>query len=195
MSNRSLFAVLFLLIVVGCSNRNGAPINSQPGTPKLETDLAIEAKLKYESTEKGVAIYYPQGWVIDEGIISTGIQIDSNNFSQNFSFITRSPYVSRNNRRWQIPQPAIEIAQFIANTMKGEVTMIEPVTAVDINGRDGATFLVEDISTNRHMYVIILRISEDTVIDFNAIGPSDHSEEMKSILSAIALNTQPLDNE
>jgi hemin uptake protein HemP len=205
MLTRFLLLSLWMMILMGCDSGSGAPVTSQIDAPILTSDLVLEADHEYKGIEHSLTFRYPSDWTVDDGGGSVGIIPSDEDFPQNFfldsgtvhfDFHTMGPYVSRLNQRWRIPQPATEVAQAIANTMK-EDTLIEPVTAVDINGHDGATFLLEinDNGYIYHFYIILLRITEDKVVSLSAFGPASRSEEMKTVLNAIALNIEPLEGQ
>lgn len=110
---------------------------------------------------------------------------------------TNVPYSGRNSRRWKIPQPAHEVLQWEIN--ESSSTVVEPVQAVSINGRDAATVLLayknKKGTLTLYQYSIALRISDDKVVHLVIDGPASRSEEMQNVLNAIALNIRPLDGE
>jgi hypothetical protein len=196
---KSLFIVhLFLFLgLTGCAGSVGAPIDSQPGTPKLTTEFVMKKELQFRSVENGFLLDYPADWVVEgEGLI--WVTPSETDFPQDhssvlteatFTLFTKSPYAGYTSSRRRIPQPASEVAQDIANTMK-ESPVIMPVESVDINGRDGAIYLLAP--DTRYHYSIVLRVADDKVAVLDALGPSSRSEEMQNILNAIALNIRPL---
>ncbi len=195
---KTLIIVCFLITsLAGCRGSVGAPIASQLNAPGLTTEFVMEKDLEFQSIEHGFVLDYPADWeVVGENLV--WVEPSESDLIQNhrsvltevtFTLYTMGPYSGNQSRRWQVPQPAIIVAQDIANTMK-ETQIIMPVKAVDINGRDGASFLLAP--DTRHHYVIVLRIADDKVLVMGALGPASRSEEMQNILNAIALNIRPL---
>lgn len=198
MKIRIIFIYILLIITVGCNGRQGAPIESQPNTLELTSSLILERNQQYESIEDGIVITLPDDWAVHGNEIlwiepSASAYPKDSYFAhaRTFDLYTMEPYVSLFNERWRIPQSATEVAQAISNTMDTAVRTLEPVNAVNINGRDGAAFLVD--RDELHQYVIVLRIAKDKVVVLGALGPAERSEEMKTILNAIALSIQPLE--
>ncbi len=184
-------------MLAGCINNVGAPIASQPSTPRLTTEFLLEKNLEFQSIESGFVLDYPADWTVEgEGLI--WVKPSETDFSQDhssvltevtFTLFTKSPYTGYASAKRRIPQPASEVAQDILNTRK-HTQIVMPVEAVDINGRDGAFYLLAP--DTRHHYSIILRIADDKVVVLDALGPANRSEEMQNILNAIALNIRPL---
>ena len=108
---------------------------------------------------------------------------------QRYYLFTRDSYTDRSNRRTHIPQSAAAVLADMPQGMNGEV--LQPVTSVDIAGRDGATHLVgNDL---RHMYTIVVRVAPHKAVVLTAVGSANKSEEMQSILNAMALNVRPIE--
>ena len=199
--------ILLCLIVglIGCGVQNGAPISSQLGTPELTTTLIMEKNLVFESVEDEIALDYPFDWTVSGDSL---FWVDPNeaDLPQDHSSVltevrvmifTNVPYSGRNSRRWKIPQPAHEVLQWEIN--ESSSTVVEPVQAVSINGRDAATVLLayknKKGTLTLYQYSIALRISDDKVVHLVIDGPASRSEEMQNVLNAIALNIRPLDGE
>lgn len=189
---------LLILVLVSCSVYQSVPNTPQENAVVLDTDLVWENKQEHESVSHGIAISFPSDWSIaDSDIIWLAPNeseflwnTDAILEQESYMIYTTGSYTGIRSHRLRIPQTAASVAQFIANTMSGSLT--EPVTPVNINGRDGAIFLVSD--GNRHHYTIVLRVTDDKAVILGADGPASRSKEMKSILNAIALNIQPLED-
>ena len=198
MLHKSLMLVCLLLSLVGCAGNVGAPITSHPDTPELTTEFVMEKGLEFRSIKNGFVLEYPADWkVAEENMI--WVEPSETDLVQNhrsiltevtFMLHTMGPYSGNFSRRWRVPQPASAVAEDIANTMKW-TQVVMPVEAVDINGRDGASFLMAP--DKRHHYVIVLRIADDKMLVMGALGPASRSEEMQNILNAIALNIRPIE--
>lgn len=195
---KTLIILCFLITsLAGCVESVGAPVASQPDIPELTTEFVMEEDLEFRSIENGFVLDYPADWaVVGENLV--WVEPNETDLVQNhrsvltevtFTLYTMDPYSGNISRRWRVSQPASAVAQDIANTMK-ETQVIMPVKAVDINGRDGASFLLAP--DTRHHYVIVLRIADDKVLVMGALGPASRNEEMQNILNAIALNIRPL---
>lgn len=198
MLRRNLLVWGLILTLAGCAGSIGAPIASQPGTPKITTEFVLENDLEFRSVEDGFMLGYPEDWTVEK-YTAIWITPSEADFLQDhssvlteatFTLLTKSPYVGNISRRRRIPQSASRVAQDIANVTVEWQDVIS-VKAVDINGRDGAIYLKAPEDTI-HSYSIILRITLDKVVVLNALGPASRSEEMQDILNAIALNIQPL---
>ena len=193
MTQKQCFIICALLfILVGC----GAPVASQPNATKLTSSLILSDDLVYESTENNIIIDYPADWLIS-GDDMIFIQPSEDDFPKirsssapPFMLYTMGPYADRFSDRWHIPRSATEIARKTAQNATDASELLEPIEPVDINGHDGAVFLIE--RGEQHQYVVILRITEQVAVGLGALGPSDRSDEMKDVLNAIALNIQPL---
>ena len=191
---------LLIFILIGCGANKGVSNVPQENAVALDTDIVWENKQEYESTNHGIMISFPSDWVIAESILirlapseaEFPWNADSILEQESYSLSTTGSYAGLRSHRFRIPQSATRVAQFIASTMSGEI--VEPVVAVDINGRDGAAFSVAR-EYDRYQYIIVLRITDEKAVVLDALGPASKSEEMKSMLNAIALNIQPLDEE
>jgi len=197
---RMLINFLFLLLLfAGCSPTRSEPVPSLPGASQLAPTLEASELAEFRSEDKGIIIAYPDGWAVVDSTSFTYLAPDESLFPWKRSFSlaqpmyiinTMGPYVKRGNQQLNIPQPTIEVAQFIADTMDGE--LVKPVTSVDINGIDGASFLNE--STFGHEYVVFLRIANKKVVVLSAHGPVDKSEEMQSVVNTIVLKTHLIED-
>ena len=196
-----LSILLIMALNIGCI---GAPVESQTDTPLLTSEFVLAKEQVYQDIDGGFTLDYPADWHIsgDRLIWLDPSEVDfkssSNSFFDRkpFMFHATNPYVGLDSEAYHVPSPSASVAKEVLGTLR-ETNVLEPIKSVNINGRDGATFLVEqpmDISPwNMHQYVIILRISEHTTIQMLALGPANRSQEMKDILNAIALNFRPLD--
>ena len=185
---------------MGCVTTKGVSNIPQESATQLDTSVVWDDKQKLESANHEIAISVPSDWIIADGDL-IWLASDESKFPWNADKIltqetymvhTTGSYTGLRSHRLGIPQSATRVAQFIASTMSGEI--VEPVMAVNINGRDGATFSVTR-EYNRYQYIIVLRITDEKAVVLDALGPASKSEEMKSILNAIALNIQPLDEQ
>jgi hypothetical protein len=180
-----------------------APIESQADAPLLTSEFVLAKEQVYENSARGFALDYPADWVLFESSFSVKFDPSEDDFKAAsnssidrypFTFIVTTPYVGLESEVYPISaSTSAAVADEILSTF-GEFEVLKPITSVNINGRDGATFLVER-PQNRHQYIAILRINQDTTINLGALGPANRSEEMQEVLNAIALNFRPLEED
>lgn len=197
---RIYLIVAFALLTLGaCSGSRGAPVTSQEGAPALTTELKSEELAWYESEEHGIVVGYPAGWAITGDELSVYIAPDEEKFlwgsnhtssDPRYNLSARGSYTNRGNRRAFIPESAAAVAQDYVDKMSHQV--IEPVTSVDVNGHDGATALAGN--EYYHRYLVVVRVTAYKAVVMVAAGPAEHSEEMQSILNAVALSLHPLED-
>ncbi len=190
---------LLFFILVSCGVSKGVSNAPQENAIPLETDLVWENTQEHKSANHGITISFPSDWVIADGELiwlapsetEFPWNADAILEQETYSLYTTGSYTGIRSHRYRIPQSATRVAQFIAGTMFGE--FVDPVITVNINGRDGAIFSVTTREHDRYQYIIVLRITDEKAVVLGALGPASKSEEMKSMLNAIALNIQPLD--
>lgn len=189
---------LLIFVLISCGTSKGTPNIPQENAVVLDTGIVWDNIQEYKSAKHGIIVGFPSDWVIGESVFirlapsEAEFPWNAEKILEQESYMlhTTGSYAGLRSHRFRIPQSATRVAQFIAGTMSGEI--IEPVVAVDINGRDGATFSVTR-EYDRYQYIIVLRITDEKAVVLDALGPASKSEEMKSILNAIALNIQPLE--
>jgi hypothetical protein len=200
MFRQTILLLCSLLLLLGCTGQ-GAPVASQPNAPPLTSDFVMDKDLVFESVEYELVLAYPADWTVED-VGSVYIHPSAADFQQDpgfalmktsFTFYVTGPYVGRSSERWRIPQPSVEVAREILNTFS-EHEILKPIESVDINGHDGAIFLVAR-PEETHQYIAVLRIAEHKAVVLGALGPAHRSEEMQAILNAIALNIRPLGEE
>jgi len=184
--------------MTGCATDPGAPPEHEDNAPLLTSDLD-EAELTYqEVSEQGIIIGYPAGWEIEAGHTVTYIAPNAEQFPWKPTYspldftilvVTRDSYTNRGNRRTHIPQSAATVLSDLPTGMTGE--MLVPVTSVDAAGRDGAIYLVGN--DYKQLYRVVVRVTSSRAVTLTAEGPADKSEEMQSILNAMALNVRPIE--
>ena len=192
------FLLLSVSVMVGCVTDLGAPLEPADNAPLLTSDLD-EAELTYqEVSEQGIIIGYPAGWEIEAGHTVTYIVPDAEQFPWKRTYspldftiliVTRDSYTNHGNRRTHIPQSAAAVLSDLPTSMTGE--MLVPVTSVDAAGRDGAIYLVGN--DYRQLYRVVVRVTSSKAVTLTAEGPADKSEEMQSILNAMALHVRPIE--
>lgn len=191
--------IVIMLFLTACNSGVGAPMLSDSDTPLLTSSVEQTSLIEFESSEQGIAIGYPIDWAIAGGDYMIYIAPNEEDFPWGTDFslrepsyivYTMGPYVERGNQRLQIPQPASEIAQAILDT-ESESEIINPVTSVSINGKDGAIFLAA--KGTQYNYLIVLRIAYQKAVVLAAHGPTEKSLEMQSLLNAIALSIRSLE--
>jgi len=196
MNHYTKFCVIFffILLLPSCNTSTGASINSQVGATKLTTELDFPLDQEFISQTYNIAIAHPLDWSISSAESMFFVEPDRDTypplFPPVFHMSMGTSYTGRSKLR--IPQPATKLLTLRVNhvlDIPGAKTLTD-VTAVDINGRDGATVLVEH--GDRHQYIIVLRISEDEIIVLSAHDLADRSEKMQQILNTLALNIRPL---
>lgn len=190
--NKLIIISSLVLGLFGCT-KDFVP--SQPGAAPPMSSLDTTDWPEFESEVHGISIKYPTGWAIDgsgELLIYIAPTKDLLLSRKAYTVRAMKPYVKRGNQRLDIPQSTIEVAQALVETWtKTGADIINPVTNVDINGRDGVISLVED--NQIYVYTIVLRVAQHKVIILNATGSEDDVEEMQATLNAIALTVQPLE--
>ena len=202
MEKRLLFLLGFLAICVMYLWYSSAPVEAPPDALLLTSSFVLEKEQVYENVN-GFALNYPADWTLFDGEFikmldpsEDDFKVSSNSIMDRypFTFGVTDPYVGIESSTYEIsPSSSASVAEEILDTF-GDYEILEPIKSVNINGRDGATFLVER-PQNRHQYIIILRINQHTVIDLGALVPAIRSEEMQEVLKAIALNFRPIDKE
>lgn len=187
--------IIISLLVLGLFGCTKDFVPSQSESLPLISNLDSIGWSEFESTVHGISIKYPTGWEIDDSgglLIYIAPAEDLLLSGKAYTVHTMKPYVKRGNQRFDIPQSTIEVAQALAETWtKTGADMINPATNVDINGRDGVIFLVED--TQRYVYTIVLRVAQHKIVVLGATGSDDDIEEIQTTLNAIALTIQSLD--
>lgn len=207
MWKRFLLLINFIVIVIGgiaCNQTSQASIESQVDAPLLTSSFVLAKEQVYQSPNGKFALDYPSNWTIYEGDRFGYVSLTPNEADFQpildsgfrgmppFSFHELGPYAGHQTITGN-PLTAAEVAEETLGTF-GEYKTLEPIKSVSINGYDGATFLVER-SEGWHQYIVILRITRNTSIALDFLGPSDRSEEMQEILNAIALNICHLDKD
>ena len=195
---RLFLGILLMLMVSGCVTDLGAPLHSEEDTPILSSELD-EAHLTFqEIDEQSIVVGYPAGWAINGGEVMVYIAPDENELpwgedysltNPRFYLYAKGSYTNRSNRRTHIPQSAAAVLASIPINMNGKV--LQPITSVDVAGRDGATYLVGN--DFRHIYTVVVRVTPHKAVVLTAEGPAEESEEMQSILNAMALNVRPIE--
>lgn len=198
------YSLFFVMIISACSFSSGSSIASEVDAPPLESSIAADNLTMYRDETRNIIISYPTDWVIEDGdnlyIASSedqfpwGINYFLASHEPYYYLYTRSPYLTRGDRRLQIVRTSSELAQAIAATFiivdEQEFEIVEEVTSVDINGRDGATFLISN--RGDYHYFVVIRLTKKNVVVVTATGPISAKEEMKNIVNGIALNILPV---
>lgn len=206
MQKRFLLLISSLLVMVvgiGCS---GSSVKSQEDAPFLISDFVLDKEQIYQNSNGKFALDYPLDWVIYEGSGIVGINPSKADFQQSpgsrlskttFRFYVLNPYVGYENETYLIPSPSTKVAEEILGTFEvgdADFEVLEPIKAININGYDGASFLLAH-REGLAQYIIVLRIAKNRSVSLDALGPLDRTEEMQEILNAIALNIRPLDED
>ena len=188
--------IVLLLVFVALS------CQPQPSEQPLTTDLDLEQLERFESAEYGISFRIPTGWQVVEGepylILGPNPYATSTLDEPHYRIYTMPRRFGSGIRGLAFPKSAYQIASIIKNpSLDPSEYSIEPITRTTVFGRKGAyyskqvTFIT---SPNHQYYTIVIELNEDEVVVLSADAPEELSELMRSMLNAIALTVEPLDD-